>query len=116
MRSAALTLRSQARLCAVWACPRQTETAAAAGNGITRTSVQGSVKIFDLAFPDRGTLAATVITGGVCRADAVAYDPADHLLAVTNGNDTPPFLSLIAARANPAQDKVVLRHGRRKCP
>jgi hypothetical protein len=25
----ALTLRSQARLCGVWACPRQTETAVA---------------------------------------------------------------------------------------
>ncbi|HUY46786.1 MAG TPA: hypothetical protein VMV92_13790 [Streptosporangiaceae bacterium] len=81
----------------------------AAGNGISQAHPHGNVKIFDLAFPDSGTLAATVVTGGVCRADSVAYDPADHLLAATNGNDTPPFLSLISVHANPAQDKVVRR-------
>jgi hypothetical protein len=78
-----------------------------AGNGISLAHPRSNVKIFDLAFPDSGTLAATVVTGGVCRTDAVAYDPVDHLLAATNGNDTPPFLSLISVHANPAQDKVV---------
>jgi hypothetical protein len=80
-----------------------------AGNGVSQAHPQSNVKIFDLAFPDSGTLAATVATGGVCRTDSVAYDPVDHLLAATNGNDTPPFLSLISVHPNPAQDKVVRR-------
>jgi DNA-binding beta-propeller fold protein YncE len=41
-------------------------------------------------------IVATVPTGGKHRADEMAYDPTDHILAAGNGNDDPPFLALIS--------------------
>ena len=48
-----------------------------AGNGVDAASPVSTVKVFDLAGPGSGTLAATVSTGGSCRADELAYDPAE---------------------------------------
>jgi hypothetical protein len=66
-----------------------------------------AVKVFDLGTPASGTLGATVSTGGSCRADELAYDPVDHLVAVANDLDSPPFLSFISVHPNPAADTVV---------
>ncbi|GCE11645.1 YncE family protein [Tengunoibacter tsumagoiensis] len=37
----------------------------------------------------------TISTGGKARADELTYDAQDHLLAVTNGSEVPPFVSFI---------------------
>lgn len=78
-----------------------------AADGVSTTQPVSSVKVFDLSSPSSGTLAASISTGGVCRADELAYDPVDHLVIVANDVDSPPYLSLISVHANPAADTVV---------
>jgi hypothetical protein len=78
-----------------------------AGNGVDAASPVSDVKVFDLSAPGSGTLAATVSTGGSCRADELAYDPADHLVVIANDADSPPFISFISVHPDPAQDTVV---------
>ncbi|TAN19976.1 MAG: hypothetical protein EPN30_11270 [Actinomycetota bacterium] len=78
-----------------------------AGDGVTSTSPTSTVKVFDLSSPSSGTLAASISTGGQCRADELAYDPVDNLVVIANDVDTPPYLTFISVNANPANDKVV---------
>lgn len=80
-----------------------------AGNGVDAASPVSTVKVFDQSAPGSGTLAATVSTGGSCRADELAYDPADHLVIIANDADSPPFISLISVNPDPSQDRVVKR-------
>jgi len=80
-----------------------------AGDGVTSTSPVSSVKVFDLNSPSKGTLAATIPTGGICRADELAYDPVDHLVVIANDVDTPPYLTFISVSPNPTNDRVVGR-------
>ncbi len=54
-----------------------------------------TVKIID----ERSLLVVqTISTGGTARADSIGYDPKDHIVAVVNDADTPPFVSLIYTR------------------
>ena len=56
-----------------------------------------SVKVIDLtASPPQ--VIDTIHTNGVKRSDEMAYDPLDHILAVVNNADDPPFLTLISTR------------------
>ncbi|HVC00125.1 MAG TPA: cytochrome C nitrite reductase [Candidatus Dormibacteraeota bacterium] len=41
-------------------------------------------------------IVATIPTGGTHRCDELAYDPTNHVLACGNGDENPPFLSLIS--------------------
>ncbi len=51
-----------------------------------------TVKIID----ERSLLVVqTISTGGTARADSIGYDRKDHIAAVVNDADTPPFLTLI---------------------
>ncbi len=51
-----------------------------------------TVKIID----ERSLLVVqTISTGGTARADSIGYDPNDHIVAVVNDADTPPFVTLI---------------------
>jgi hypothetical protein len=43
-----------------------------------------------------GKITGTIPTGGQKRANAMAYDPKDHLVIVANPNDKPAFLSLVS--------------------
>ena len=52
-----------------------------------------TIKVID---PKTGKIAATIATGGKKRANAMAYDPKDHLVIVANPNDKPAFLSLVS--------------------
>lgn len=52
-----------------------------------------TVKAID---PASGAVMATISTGGQKRADEMAYDPVDHILAVTNDAETPPYLNFIS--------------------
>jgi hypothetical protein len=48
---------------------------------------------------------ATISTGGKHRFDEMAYDPKDHVLAGGNGDDDPPFATLIST----TQHKVIAK-------
>jgi hypothetical protein len=78
-----------------------------AGNGVDASAPVSTVKVFDLAAPGSGTLAATIPTGGKCRADELSYDPVDHLVLIANDLDKPAFVSLISVNRDPTEDKVV---------
>ncbi len=77
------------------------------GDGVTAGSPASSVKVFDLGNPRSGTLAATIPTGGVCRANDLSYDRRDGLVLVGNDHDSPPFVSFISVRPDPSKDKVL---------
>jgi hypothetical protein len=51
-----------------------------------------TVKVINIA---SGTVVDTISTGGKFRCDEMAWDWADHILAVANNADTPPFITLI---------------------
>lgn len=78
-----------------------------AGNGVDAASPTSTVKVFNLNGPNKGTLAASIPTAGSCRADEIAYDPVDHLIAIGNDLEDTPYLSFISVNADPAKDRVV---------
>jgi hypothetical protein len=84
-----------------------------ASDGVTAGVPSSSMKVFDLTGPARGTLAATIPTGGSCRADEFSYDPTDRLVMVANDLDSPPLVTFISVNPDPAKDAVV---GRIKFP
>lgn len=49
----------------------------------------------------------TISTGGTMRCDEMSYDPADHLLAVANNADVPPFVSMINTDTHAVVAKIV---------
>jgi len=51
-------------------------------------------------------IVATVSTGGQSRFDEIAYDPKDHVLAGGNGDDDPPFATLISTTTNKIIAKI----------
>src|SRR5258708_35078419 len=51
-----------------------------------------TVKVIDL---DSREIVDVINTGGAKRADEMAYDPRDHILAVANDAEAPPYLSFI---------------------
>lgn len=51
-----------------------------------------TLKVIDI---DSAKVIDTISTGGKSRADEMAWDSADHILAVANDADTPPFVTLI---------------------
>jgi hypothetical protein len=51
-----------------------------------------TVKVIDIA---TFQVIDTISTGGKFRCDEMSWDSADHILAVANNADTPPFLTLI---------------------
>jgi hypothetical protein len=59
--------------------------------------VNSSVKVVDLSTNPPHVI-DTIHTGGSRRSDEMAYDPTDHILAVVNNADDPPFLTLISTR------------------
>src|SRR4051794_25956535 len=63
-----------------------------------------TVKVIDI-----GTfaIADTISTGGKFRCDEMAWDAADHLLAVANNADTPPFVSIIDTDTHQILKKIV---------
>jgi len=51
-----------------------------------------NVKVVDLTAK---AIIAIIPTGGLFRADELAYDPVDRLIVITNPNDSPPYLTFI---------------------
>jgi DNA-binding beta-propeller fold protein YncE len=52
-----------------------------------------TVKVVDLTAK---AVIAVIPTGGKFRADELAYDSQDHIVMITNPNDSPPFLTFIS--------------------
>lgn len=68
-----------------------------------------SVRVFTLTSPGSGSPAADISTGGTCRADELSYDPARHLVLITNPSEPQNYVSLISVHADPTKDKVVAK-------
>ncbi len=56
-----------------------------------------TVKVVDL---NAGASAVpfAIHTGGIKRADELAYDPIDHIIVIANDRDTPPFMTFISQK------------------
>lgn len=72
-------------------------------NHLWADDANGTVKVFDLSiakppFHDMSP-AATIVTGAVCRADELGFDPKDHVVVVGNPEEHPPFAAIISSDA-----------------
>src|SRR5215475_4935310 len=54
---------------------------------------KSNVEVIDLA---SRAIVADIPTGGLHRADELAYDPRHHIMLVANDQDTPPFVTFIS--------------------
>ncbi|HEY4172738.1 MAG TPA: hypothetical protein VGM42_06890 [Rhodopila sp.] len=63
-----------------------------------------TVKVIDIA---TFQVVDTISTGGQFRCDEMAWDSADHILAVANNADTPPFLTMIDTDTHKVLKKIV---------
>jgi hypothetical protein len=64
-----------------------------------------TVKVIDIATFE---VVDKISTGGSFRCDEMSWDSADHILAVANNADTPPFLTLINTDTHQIIKKIVL--------
>jgi DNA-binding beta-propeller fold protein YncE len=55
-------------------------------------------------------IVASISTGGTHRFDEIAYDPKDHVLAGGNGDDDPPFATLISTTTKKVIAKIPFEH------
>ena len=62
-----------------------------------------TVKVIDLT---KGRIVDTISTGGKFRADEMAFDARDHIIAVANDADTPPFITLINTDTHKILSKI----------
>ena len=62
-----------------------------------------TVKVLD---PETGSILASISTGGMMRADELAYDQADQLIVIANDADTPPYLSFISTATRSVVGKL----------
>ncbi len=63
-----------------------------------------TVKVIDLASHQ---IVDTISTGGKFRCDEMAWDSADHILAVANNADVPPFVTMINTDTHVVIGKIV---------
>jgi hypothetical protein len=63
-----------------------------------------TVKVIDIA---SFQLVATISTGGKFRCDEMSWDSADHILAVANNADSPPFVTFINTDTRTVIGKIV---------
>ena len=67
-----------------------------------------TVKVIDLKSMK---IVDTIKTGGKARADELAYDPKDGVIAIANNADEPPFLTFISAKpGHKILGKLVMEH------
>ena len=67
-----------------------------------------TVKVIDLK---SGKIVDTIKTGGESRADELAYDPKDGIIAIANNADEPPFLTFISTKpGHKILGKLVMEH------
>lgn len=79
-----------------------------AGDRIWAGDYRSTVRVFDLrASVSSPPEIAEIDTGGTLRADEMDYDPREDIVAVSNGDENPPFVSLISARGLTLTKKIV---------
>jgi DNA-binding beta-propeller fold protein YncE len=67
-----------------------------------------TVKVIDLK---TNKIVDTIKTGGESRADELAYDPKDGVIAIANNADEPPFLTFISTKpGHKILGKLVMEH------
>ncbi len=69
------------------------------GSGTCLFAGDGPSRVVSFALPS-GAQVSDLNTGGVNRADEMAFDPQDRILAVANNADDPPFVTLINVGTN----------------
>jgi hypothetical protein len=74
------------------------------GNEVWAGDGDSTVKVIDIA---SHTIVDKISTGGTFRCDEMAWDSADHILAVANNADTPPFVTLINTDTRMVVGKIV---------
>jgi hypothetical protein len=78
-----------------------------AGHYLFAGDYPSTVRVFDLsASTTSPPEVAEINTGGEYRADEMDYDPVDQVIAVSNGDSTPAFVTLISSRTLKILDKV----------
>jgi hypothetical protein len=75
-----------------------------ADNQVWAGDGDSTVKVIDIA---TFKVVDKISTGGQFRCDEMSWDSADHILAVANNADTPPFLSLINTDTHQILKKIV---------
>lgn len=79
-----------------------------AGDEIWAGDYPSTVRVFDLrADPMSPPEIAAINTGGTLRADEMDYDPTDEVIAASNGDENPPFVSLISKRTLKLTKQIV---------
>ena len=69
-----------------------------AGHYLFAGDYPSTVRVFDLsASISSPPEVAEIQTGGEFRADEMAYDPADQVVIITNGDSTPAFVTLVSS-------------------
>jgi YVTN family beta-propeller protein len=63
-----------------------------------------TVKVINIA---SSSVVDTISTGGLFRCDEMAFDSDDHILAVANNADTPPFVTIIDTDTHKIVAKIV---------
>jgi hypothetical protein len=69
-----------------------------AGNG------DSTVKVIDL---NTLKIVDSISTGGKLRVDEMAYDAPDHVVVMSNNDDTPPFLTFVSTTSHKVLGKIV---------
>jgi len=62
-----------------------------------------TVKVIDIA---SRKIVATISTGGTARVDEMSYDSRDHIIAMANNADSPPFVTLIDTNSRKILKKI----------
>lgn len=79
-----------------------------AGHHLWAGDYPSTVRVFDLgASLSSPPEIAEINTGGTLRADEMDYDPVDRIVAVSNGDQSPPFVTLISSETFAINKKVV---------
>jgi hypothetical protein len=79
-----------------------------AGRYLFAGDYPSTVRVFDLsAGLSSPPEVAEIQTGGMFRADEIAYDPVDQVVVVTNGDSTPAFVTLISSKTLKILKQVV---------
>ncbi|HEY6907934.1 MAG TPA: hypothetical protein VI356_01080 [Myxococcales bacterium] len=63
-----------------------------------------TIKVIDVR--SSPAVVATISTGGLARADEMAFDPRDHLVLVANDADSPPFVSLVSTESRTVVGRI----------
>lgn len=77
------------------------------GDGTRPGTATSAVAVLTVSSAGAGSVAAEVPAGGTCGTTGLAFDPRDDLVAVVDGHDPTPGVTLVSVHADAAADRVV---------